>query len=265
VGGNVLVFARLSKLLGDDQPFYGLQAQGLDGHAKPFVRIEDMARYYIEEIRSVQPHGPYHIGGTCTGGLVAYEMAQQLMAVGERVVLAIMESWHPSSYRRYWGRAPYFFLPAILLARKVSAYLRVMMTCHPREWFTLTRDKFRSVWHHVQDIEDRRYSDQLLYRDQVSYATFHAAARYEFKPYPGCLLNIIASRRPVVDAALDTRLAFTEAAAKNSRTVSIAAEDSGRLFISPHVQELARHLQEFWSSETQPSDADSPASSTRAA
>ena len=57
VGGNVLVFARLAKLLGIDQPFYGLQARGLDGREKPFMRVEDMAAHYIEEIRSVQPKG----------------------------------------------------------------------------------------------------------------------------------------------------------------------------------------------------------------
>jgi acyl carrier protein len=72
VGGNVLVFARLAKLLGDDQPFYGLQARGLDGREKPFMRVEEMAAHYIDEIRSVQPRGPYLIGGTCTGGLAAY-------------------------------------------------------------------------------------------------------------------------------------------------------------------------------------------------
>ncbi len=98
VGGNVLVFARLAKLLGNDQPFYGLQARGLDGKEKPFMRVEDMAAHYIDEIRSVQPQGPYLIGGTCTGGLAAYEIAQQLTAKGEEVVLAIIESWHPRSY-----------------------------------------------------------------------------------------------------------------------------------------------------------------------
>ena len=89
VGGNVLVFARLAKLLGDAQPFYGLQARGLDGKEKPFMRVEEMAAHYIEEIRSIQPHGPYLIGGTCTGGLAAYEIAQQLMAQGRLV----LRSW----------------------------------------------------------------------------------------------------------------------------------------------------------------------------
>ena len=57
--------------------------------------MEEMAAHYIEEIRSVQPHGPYLIGGTCTGGLAAYEIAQQLTAQGEQVILTVMESWHP--------------------------------------------------------------------------------------------------------------------------------------------------------------------------
>jgi thioesterase domain-containing protein/non-ribosomal peptide synthetase component F len=86
-GGNVLIYRDLSRHVGSDQPFYGLQAQGLDGERPPLTTIEAMASLYANEIRRVQPHGPYHLGGYCTGGTVAYEMAQQLRAQGEEVAL----------------------------------------------------------------------------------------------------------------------------------------------------------------------------------
>ncbi len=86
-GGNVLIYRELSKLLGDDQPFYGLQAQGLDGSAPPLTKIEDMAALYVKEIRRVQPSGPYLLGGYCLGGTIAYEVAQQLRAQGQDVAL----------------------------------------------------------------------------------------------------------------------------------------------------------------------------------
>src|SRR5580698_8234392 len=86
-GGNVLIYRELSKLLGDDQPFYGLQAQGLDGNAPPLTKIEDMAALYVKEIRRVQPRGPYFLGGYCLGGTIAYEVAQQLRAQGQEVAL----------------------------------------------------------------------------------------------------------------------------------------------------------------------------------
>ena len=101
VGGNVLVFARLARLLGLDQPFYGLQPRGLDGKEAPFISVPEMARHFVKEIKKLRPQGPYVIAGSCTGGLIAYEMAQQLMAQGDEVTLLVMETWHPSSYRKH--------------------------------------------------------------------------------------------------------------------------------------------------------------------
>jgi acyl carrier protein len=89
-GGHVLLFYNLARQLGPDQPFYGIQAVGLDGREPPYTRFEDMARHYIDEMRSVQPKGPYFIGGYCLGGPVAYEMARQLREQGDSVALLVM-------------------------------------------------------------------------------------------------------------------------------------------------------------------------------
>jgi amino acid adenylation domain-containing protein len=83
VGGNVLNYRSLAQRLGDDQPFYGLQARGMDGKLPPLATIEEMAAVYVSEIRKVQARGPYFLGGASFGGVVAYEMAQQLKAAGE--------------------------------------------------------------------------------------------------------------------------------------------------------------------------------------
>jgi thioesterase domain-containing protein/non-ribosomal peptide synthetase component F len=89
-GGNVLIYRDLSQHLGADQPVYGLEAQGLDG-VRPYLEtIEEMASLYVKEIRRVQPHGPYYLGGYCMGGTVAYEMAQQFRAEGEQVALVAL-------------------------------------------------------------------------------------------------------------------------------------------------------------------------------
>ena len=96
-GGNVLTYRELSKHLGSDQPFYGLQCPGLDGKCPPLAKIEDMARLYVKEIRKVQPNGPYFLGGYCMGGTIAYEVAQQLSQAGETVaLLALFDTmnWH---------------------------------------------------------------------------------------------------------------------------------------------------------------------------
>jgi thioesterase domain-containing protein len=87
IGGEVLCYAELARHLGSDQPFYGLQA--LRSYADPhsFPSVEAMARHYLQELRTVQPEGPYRLGGYSSGGTVAYEMAQQLHAQGQQVAL----------------------------------------------------------------------------------------------------------------------------------------------------------------------------------
>ncbi|GAB4262774.1 MAG: type I polyketide synthase [Candidatus Promineifilaceae bacterium] len=88
--GNVLNFYDLTRYLGPDQPFYGLQAYGVDGKKPPLRSIPKMAARYIEAMRQVQPEGPYFMGGFSMGGEVAFEMAQQLTAAGEEVGLVVL-------------------------------------------------------------------------------------------------------------------------------------------------------------------------------
>jgi amino acid adenylation domain-containing protein len=104
--GTVLMFHDLARHLGDDQPLYGLQMRGLYGGAPPHTRVEDMAAHYLQEIRAVQPRGPYRLGGYCFGGLVAYEMAQRLLRQGESVALLALFNAPCSSYLRKLGRTP---------------------------------------------------------------------------------------------------------------------------------------------------------------
>lgn len=94
LGGNIVEFLHLARHLATDQPFYGIQARGLDGKEPYFTRVEDFAAHYIKQIRGLQPRGPYYLGGSSFGGLVAYEMARQLLAQGEAVAfLALFDSY----------------------------------------------------------------------------------------------------------------------------------------------------------------------------
>jgi amino acid adenylation domain-containing protein len=89
-GGHVFPYIHLAQLLGPDQPCYGLQARGVDDGQDPYTRIEDMATCYIQAMQTVQPTGPYLLGGWSMGGVVAFEMAQQLHAQGQPVALLAM-------------------------------------------------------------------------------------------------------------------------------------------------------------------------------
>jgi acyl-CoA synthetase (AMP-forming)/AMP-acid ligase II/thioesterase domain-containing protein/acyl carrier protein len=88
--GDILFCRNLARHLGPNQPFYGLQALGLNGNQAIFTRIEEMAAHYVKEIRRVQSHGPYLLAGYSIGGLVAYEMAQHLKKQSQEVALLIL-------------------------------------------------------------------------------------------------------------------------------------------------------------------------------
>ncbi|MEM7747013.1 MAG: SDR family NAD(P)-dependent oxidoreductase, partial [Pseudomonadota bacterium] len=88
--GNILNLRHLAQQCGQDRPVYGLQARGLLGDQEPHDTFEDMARSNITELRQIQPHGPYLIGGFSGGGLVAFEMARQLREAGEEVAALVM-------------------------------------------------------------------------------------------------------------------------------------------------------------------------------
>lgn len=98
VGGNVLNYVPVAKALGDDQPFYGIQAIGLDGLTAPLDSLTAMATRYLAEIRTVQPHGPYFLAGGSMGGMIAYEIARQLRIQDEQIgLLAMFDTYGPSN------------------------------------------------------------------------------------------------------------------------------------------------------------------------
>jgi amino acid adenylation domain-containing protein len=95
-GGNVLFYRELARRLGDDQPFYGIQPRRLGGRQVVHATVEEMAEYYIQQMRTVQPVGPYFIGGASFGGVVAFEMARQLKSNGQQVgLVALIDSGTP--------------------------------------------------------------------------------------------------------------------------------------------------------------------------
>jgi thioesterase domain-containing protein len=76
-----------------DVPLYGLQGRGLGGTTALPRSVREMATDYVEQLRSVQPSGPYHVLGWSFGGVAAHEMAVQLQAAGEEVALVILDQF----------------------------------------------------------------------------------------------------------------------------------------------------------------------------
>jgi thioesterase domain-containing protein/acyl carrier protein len=251
VGGNVLVFAQLAKLLGVDRPFYGLQARGLDGKETPFTSVPEMARHYIGEIRTVRPHGPYTVLGICTGGLIAYEMAQQLREQGETATLVMMDTWHPSSYRPHRYQWSMKFWLVLFIAWRTIGNIHVLLRMSVKDWLPFIQRKSERLLSFLQSKtgEDDLYVEFQV--ERVTQSTRQAVARYAMRKYSGRILNIVASKRNIAETVTDTRHAWEELGGKGSQTVQVAARDSGLLLTSPHVGEVSRHLQAFLSGESQ--------------
>lgn len=98
IGGQVLCYAELVRVLGTGRPFYGLQSP-VSADAAPLETVEQMAACYIAEVRRVQPSGPYLLGGWSMGGLIANEMARQLLEQGESIDLLAMFDTYPPRER----------------------------------------------------------------------------------------------------------------------------------------------------------------------
>src|SRR5215471_4696290 len=103
--GGTLYFGPLASHLDPDRPFFGIESEGLDGSTMRHATLEEMASYYISEIRRIQPHGPYFLGGYCLGGIIAFEMAQQLLRRGEQVALVVQLST-PLRFNRLEKQTP---------------------------------------------------------------------------------------------------------------------------------------------------------------
>ena len=95
-GGNILNIKDLARAMDPSQTVFGFQASGIDGVSAPGASIEQMAQTYLDELRTVQPHGPYLLAGYSGGGVIAFEMARRLDAAGEPIgLLAFIDTFHP--------------------------------------------------------------------------------------------------------------------------------------------------------------------------
>jgi acetoacetyl-CoA synthetase len=126
LGGSVMELRQVANAIDTERAVYGIEARGLDGKAEPFDSIPDMARFYVDAIRGIQPRGPYVLAGFSFGGLVALEMAQLLTREGETVgFLALLDSF---PHTRYWPLGARFdsWRQLAIFARSGSALSRLV-------------------------------------------------------------------------------------------------------------------------------------------
>jgi thioesterase domain-containing protein/acyl carrier protein len=242
-GGNVLLYRCLADRLAPEIPLYGLQSQGLDGISAPLDSIEAMAAHYLRDIRSVQPHGPYHLGGYCMGGTIAYEMAQQLTAQGEAVALVAMLDTYNYNLALKTSRAA-------VLAQRIRFHAGNLLRLKPAETrkylaekVRLARDgEFRALLHAPatppQGGKGAARAESGV-EASVQAVNDAAADRYVPKPYAGCLTLF----KPQINYKFypDPKMGWGELALGGLDIVELPINPHAML-VEPYVRELAETL-----------------------
>jgi aspartate racemase len=240
--GGVLGFHTLARLLGTDQPFYGLQSRGLDGIGSPLTRIEDIAAACVEEIRGLQRAGPYHLVGMCMGGVVAWEIARQLRDAGQEVgLLALVETWPPDEAASN-AMSPTRRAPALLdfLASRLRLYRETLSGLRGRARWRYVLERMRPLADLVRHGDPFRGVRSEIRRHAVSRANLSAFQRYRLEPYSGPVVLFYAEGRPLT-AELDGRLRWHRLAGA-LEAYGVPAGDSGELLTEPPVRVLAAQL-----------------------
>lgn len=250
-GGMIWGYANLARRLGTDQPVYVLRSRGLEGQPEP-ESIAELAAAYVRAVREFQPAGPYHLGGYCFGGNVAYEMAVQLRAQGQQVaLLALMNSSPPNSaYDRIELTVP-GLARWVANLRHVVAHIAGWDAARRRQFFQW---KWRAWRRRLRRIVDRlpgqsqgvdveamvdisQYSEfeRRVWSSHVSSLMRHQHSRYDGP------VTLFRSRGHCAVSSCDYHFGWNEYAPGAVRVVVVPGAHES-ILEEPHVETLAREV-----------------------
>jgi thioesterase domain-containing protein len=236
-GGTVLGYIDLARHLGSEQPFYGLESLGLNEEEKSYARVEDMAAHYIEAMQAVQPQGPYLLAGWCFGGLVAFEMAQQLQAQSQEVsflgLLDISAGRGASEELQELDDAAFLVK---LVAQDISLSLDHLRQLGSDEQLLYVIENVRQLNLIPPDIG----LAQARCLVQILKSHIHAAKAYIPQPYRGRATLFRASEETAADSQ-DLTLGW-EKLATEGVDLHWVPGNHHTMVVEPHVQVLAKQL-----------------------
>jgi thioesterase domain-containing protein len=184
-------FSKLASHIRTDNPVYGIPARGLDGAEEPFDCIEDMSKFYLDELSHFYPDGPCILVGYSFGGLIALEMAHGLLQKGMRVSLLVLVDAYPH---------PRFLTPAQrkqLFIRKLRSHIGRMRRSSLSEGFAYFVRRFsrmhifRSPSDRLAKTDDQRSSTLKT----VESSAYEALANYNPRFYPGKINFVAADKK----------------------------------------------------------------------
>jgi len=245
-GGGVNNYFNLSRRLGEDYPFYALE-HSPEQDLSEFISVQEAATRYLQEIRKVQPNGPYLLGGHCYGGVLAFEIAQQLQRQGQTVdLLVVMDAILSETPIESTKDDDAKFL--LRMAESIKTENNVD--------FSLTFEELRYLPFNKQlDLINQKAS--FIFRDTEIedflnyYKLFkaHVQAMRDYAPsvYPDKITLFRATEQIIHDFESpefntdDHLLGWSKFSIQPIQLIEVSG-DHFSIFVEPHIQELAKQL-----------------------
>lgn len=202
--GEALFCRHLSDFTGVDRPVYAFQAPSLGGGPVHFS-VEAAAACYVEELLRVQPEGVYSLFGFCYGGLVAFEMAQRLIAQGREVTFLCMFNTPAPGTLVGWPLGQFSYL-----GKRIGEEMRKMASLEAAErgrhlyrnaqdfWRMLVRSVKIDVWRLTGGAANGEKA-QRLGRQMLDLEQIHIAAGKNYRPggvFPGRITYMLSAKLP---------------------------------------------------------------------
>jgi thioesterase domain-containing protein/acyl carrier protein len=247
---GILLYQDLVNQLGSNQPVYGvylheevelLKTGNVDQHNSIFASVQTIAARYLQAIRTLQPKGPYYLAGESFGGVVAFEMAQQLQAEGEEVALvALFDSLAPNSLARM-PLVQRLKLHGQLLLKQGLPYLlekaQPLIKLLQQKFFARSDRQLQPSREGVpQTITEKAPQD---IRQEVRQ---RASRLYFPQPYSGKMVLFYAMERDAFEGECDRDLGWKSVAAGGLQIYDVPGNHLG-ILKDPNVRALAEKLQ----------------------
>jgi amino acid adenylation domain-containing protein len=253
-GGNVIFYHELAGYLPEDRPFYGIRARRLGGRQVGHATIEEMAEHYIKEIRTVQPDGPYFLGGVSLGGMIGFEMARQLRSQGQDVsLLAMVDTWGPGYPRllpnvskTQWkiyalthrARKHLDHLRTLTLSQKAQYFLNIVIKLRKRLKRNLTHKYKKVVRVAFAQFEQPIPKEYIQIEDTIR----KAGRKYKPEKYEGRIMFFRAEHQPA--GIVPDRFLGWEPFAVGGMEIHDVPGDHITLMKEPNIRIVAEKLTE---------------------
>jgi acyl-CoA synthetase (AMP-forming)/AMP-acid ligase II/thioesterase domain-containing protein len=226
--GEILFLKPLSIELGNDQPLYGLRAQGLDGGHPAIPTIEEMAKHYLNEIKAFQPNPPYLLAGAGVGGIIAIQMANLLKSENidvDKVFLFDMQKWFHLD-----GTAPRGSLFNRLISRLSKGEFRQIL-----RWI---RNRLLQFYYKKAGI----FLPGMRTQREVLRTIVNAASNHELNQYHGDTVLFISSSHPDPRYTIESRTRYWRDILKGNFKVHTIPGEHLNILKPPSVKIISEEI-----------------------